>query len=79
MFQKVLEDSRVSRIFYNVSECYGMFQNVLECSLTFLNILKCSETRYRMLQYVFQEVVECSKNVLEPEIVDAMSRTFANP
>ena len=35
-----------------------------------LNILECSETRYRMLQNMFQEVLESLRNVLDQEIVD---------
>ena len=42
----------------------------------FLNILECSETRYRRLQKVFQKVLECSRNLMEREIVDAMFEKF---
>ena len=35
------------------------FQNVLESSTMFLIILECLKTRYRMLQNVFQEGLEC--------------------
>ena len=48
------------------------FQNVLESSQSSMNILESSETRYRMLQNVLQTVLECSRNISGPEIVDGM-------
>ena len=48
------------------------FQNVLDSFTMFLNILEYSETRYKMLQNVFQKVLEYSRNIFEPETVDAM-------